>query len=319
MKKYRHISEWERWQIYALLREKYEQKEIAHRLWRSCPTISREIKRNSVAWAYMPKHAQRQYDRRRSEINKWRSKLKSNPEFIKVIRYYMIKEKRAPDSISWTEKIPVSTQTIYTYIKTREPSLKAHLKYKKGYKKRWVTENRGKPKENYRHISERPDVVELRERIGDMEVDTVHSAGSERKWGLVTIVDRKTKYLLCDKVDRRTAKEVGDVLIEQMKTLPKEKLLTITADNGKEFYDFTRVESALNTLLYFANTYASYERWTNEQTNGMIRRFFPKWTDFSKISSEEIQEVVDIINRKPRKSLWYLSAYEAFHWVTLNL
>jgi IS30 family transposase len=75
----------------------------------------------------------------------------------------------------------------------------------------------------------------------------------------------------------------------------------------------------LDTPIYFANPYASYERWTNEQTNGMIRRFYPKWTDFSKITSEELQETIRIINRKPRKSLNYLCAYEAFYWVSLNL
>ena len=84
-----------------------------------------------------------------------------------------------------------------------------------------------------------------------------------------------------------------------MKKIPKEKLLTITADNGKEFYDFKRVEKELETILYFTHPYASYERPTNEQTNGMLRVFFPKWTDFSKISEEEIQEKIKIINRKP--------------------
>lgn len=317
--KRKHLTQWERRQIYTLLREKYEQKEIAIRLWRPPWTICKEIKRNSVNGVYMPAYAQRSYEKRRSEINKGRSKIKDNPHIQETIRKYMIEDKRAPHSISWREKVPVCTQTIFNYLNEREPSLKKYLKYKKGYKKRWKIDNRGKPKENYKLITERPMEVETRERIGDMEIDTVHNSGSERKWWLVTIVDRKTKYVLWDKVRRRTAKEVGDVLIEQMKTLPKEKLLTITADNGKEFYDFVRVESELNTPVYFANPYASYERWTNEQTNGMIRRFYPKWTDFSKITREELQETIRIINRKPRKSLDYLCAYEAFYWVSLDL
>lgn len=265
----------------------------------------------------MPAHAQREYERRRSEINKWRSKLKSNKDMIQEIKRYLIEEKRAPDSISGRKKVSVCTQTIYSYIHVREPSLKKYLKYKRGYKKpRKVARE---PKENYKTISERPIEIETRIRLGDMEVDTIHSSGSERKWGVVTIVDRKSKFLCGDKVERRTAKEVWDALIQQMKTLPKEKLLSITADNGKEFNDFVRVESALNTQVYFANPYSSYERWTNEQTNGMIRRFYPKWTDFSKISSEEIQETIRIINRKPRKSLHYLCAYEAFYEVSLDL
>ena len=118
---------------------------------------------------------------------------------------------------------------------------------------------------------------------------------------------------------RRTAKAVGDVLIREIKKLPKEKRLTITADNGKEFYDFVRVEKKLGIPLYFAHPYSSYERGTNEQTNGMLRVFFPKKTDFSKVSDAEIQNAIDLINRKPRKSLQYLSAYEVFHNITLKL
>jgi len=109
-----------------------------------------------------------------------------------------------------------------------------------------------------------------------MEIDTIHSSGSERKGGMVTIVDRRTKFLCGGKVATRKAEVVGDVLIREMKKLPKQKLLTITSDNGKEFYDFQRVESSLGVPLFFAHPYASYERPTNEQTNGMLRVFFPK-------------------------------------------
>jgi IS30 family transposase len=135
----------------------------------------------------------------------------------------------------------------------------------------------------------------------------------------VTIVDRKTKYLCGAKVARRTAKAVGDVLIREIKKLPKQKRLTITADNGKEFYDFVRVERKLKIPVYFAHPYSSSERGTNEQTNGMLRVFFPKKTDFSKVSDEEIEVAIGLINRKPRKSLGYLSAYEAFHNISLEL
>lgn len=315
----KHITEWERWQIYTLLSEGYEQKTIAERLWRPPWTICKEILRNSKDAVYMPVHAQRLYEHRRSEINKGRSKIRDNQKIQHIIRQYMIQEKWAPHAISWRKKVVVSTQTIYNYINERAPSLKQYLKYKKWYKKRWITEKRWKPKENYKLIDERPIEVEMRQRIGDIEVDTIHSAGSERKWGIVTIVDRKTKYLLWGKVQYRTAKEVWDVLITQLKSLPKAKLFTITADNGKEFYDFLRVETELHIPFYFAHPYASYERGTNEQTNSIIRKFYPKWTDFSKISEKEIQHTITMINRMPRKSLNYLCAEEAFHWTTLNL
>lgn len=127
----------------------------------------------------MPAHAQREYERRRSEINKGRSKLKSNPEMVQEIRRYLIEEKRAPDSISGRKKVSVCTQTIYSYIHEREPSLKKYLKYKRGYKK--YRKVHREHKENYKTISERPIEIETRTRLGDMEVDTIHSSGSERK------------------------------------------------------------------------------------------------------------------------------------------
>ena len=279
--------------------------------------------RNSHNGVYEPEYAQRLYDQRRSEINKWRCKLKKNPIMVEEIRRCMMMEMRAPHVIAgrkkndWEEM--VCATTIFDYINTREPSLKVYLKYKKWYRKRWKIETRGKPKENYKLIDEREKIVNNRERIGDVEVDTIHSSWAERKWWLATIVERKSKFLAGWKVAERTAKAVGDILIREMLLFPKWKLFTITADNGKEFYDFERVATVLKVLFYFAHPYASCERATNEQTNGMLRVFFPKWTDFSKISEEEIQEVIRIINHKPRKSLNYLCAYEIFYWVRLNL
>lgn len=319
MKNYHHITNWDRWQIYALLREWKSNEEIGTSLWFDRTAIWREIKRNSHNWRYEPEYAQREYEQRRSEINLGRSKILWNPKILAEIKKYLIGFHWSPDSIVGRGKVAVCTTTIYNYIDYREPSLKIRLKYKRGYKKRWKLEARGKPKENYKTIEERPKIVDTRERIWDMEIDTIHSSGAERKWWLATIVDRKTKFLCGWKVATRKAKVVGDILIREMKKLPKEKLLTITSDNGKEFYDFQRVESTLWVPVYFAHPYASYERPTNEHTNGMLRVFFPKGTDFSKISEEEIQEKIKIINRKPRKSLNYLCAEEAFYGIKLNL
>jgi len=310
MKKYGHIQEWERRQIYVLLQEWRDKQYISEKLGRHKSTIGREIKRNSHHWVYQPAHAQREYEIRRSEINKWRRKLKKDSVMLAEIRKRMMEDRRAPHSISGRHKEAgrtfVCTATILRYIHEREPELEPYLKYKKGYKKHGFVETRGSPKHWYKLITERDPIIEERERIGDLEVDTIHSGWSDRKWWVVTVVDRKTKYLRWGKVKRRTAKAVWDVLIKEIKKIPKEKRLSITADNGKEFYDFARVEKKLKTPVYFAHPYASYERWTNEHTNGMLRVFFPKKTDFSKVSENEIQQAIAIINRKPRKSLGYL-------------
>jgi len=323
MKVYHHITNGDRRQIYALLREWKTDEEIGKALWFDRTAIWREKVRNTHHWNYEPEYAQRLYDQRRSEINKWRSKLKNNPKMLVEIRECMITKKWAPHSISGRKKIlwenMVCTSTIFTYIKEWEPSLKNYLKYKKWYKIRWKIETRWKPKENFKIIDERPKIVEERLRIGDVEVDTIHSSWTERKWWIVTIADRMSRFLAGGKVEKRTAEAVAEVLIRELKLFQKEKLFTITADNGKEFYDFGRVELALKIPFYFAHPYASCERATNEQTNGMLRVFFPKWTDFSLISEEQIQEAIRTINHKPRKSLNYLCAHEVFHGTKLNL
>lgn len=150
-----HITLGERWQIYTLLRESYLKKEIAIKLWRVPSTISKEIKRNTRNWVYEPAYAQREYERRRSEINKWRSIIKNDVNMQNTIRKYMMKYKRSPDSIVGRGKVPVCTQTIYNYIAQWEIELKKYCTYKKGYKKHWYKETRGRRKEDLLDSSKR--------------------------------------------------------------------------------------------------------------------------------------------------------------------
>lgn len=171
----------------------------------------------------------------------------------------------------------------------------------------------------YRSIEERPQIVLDRDRIWDMEVDMIVSSGNERKWWWVTMVERKSKYIVWWLVKQKTKEAVTKVILREARKLPKEKLLTITTDNGKEFNGFKRIERGLHIKMYFAHPYSSYERWTNEHTNWMLRVFYPKGTDFTKVSEKEFQKVLQIINRKPRKSLWYLCAEEVYYWIQLNL
>jgi IS30 family transposase len=319
---YTHITEWERWQIYGYLQEWHSIPKVSRLLSRPKKTIYVEINRNSVNWVYMPAYAQRLYEKRRSEINKWRRKLKHHPEMIHIIRSRLKEDKWMPDSITGYMKLQwlpfVSTQTIYDYIDEYEPQLKKYLKYKRWYRSKQKHESRN-IKQWFISIEKRPKLVEDRERIWDREVDTVVSSWNERKWWCVTMVDRKTKFVVWGVAQQKTKEAVADILIREWRKLPKQKLFTITSDNGKEFNDFKRVKKKLRIQMYFAHPYSSYERWTNEQTNGMLRVFYPKGTDFTRVSEEEFQKVLQIINRKPRKSLWYLCAYEEFHGVRLNL
>jgi len=272
----------------------------------------------------MPAHAQRTYENMRSEINKWRSKLKNNPKMIKEIRRCIIKKKWSPDALAGRKRkkwlVFVSTMTIYNYIRDWEPSLKKHLKYKKWYKKRYSKEIRKILLEmNVRRIDERPAIVDERKRIGDREGDTIHSSWGERKWGLVTIVDRTSKYLEGGKLSKRSSEETVKTMIDLLRKHESKKILTITLDNGKEFSGFEDKENLVGITTYRAHKYASYERWTNEETNGMLRVFFPKKTDFSKISDEDIEEAIMFINLRPRRSLGYKCAHEVFYGVNLRL
>lgn len=319
---YKQITEWERRQIFSYLQEKHKIPKISILLWRPRKTIYEEIKRNSFEWVYMPAYAQRECEMRRSEVNKWRRKMTYDSDMANIIRIRMIQNRRSPDSIAWYMEAKwndfVCTQTIYDYINDHEPWLKKYLKYKKWYKKKCKQEAKNN-KVWYKSIEIRPIIVDSRERLGDREIDTVVSSGSERKGWSVTMVERRSKFVTWWLVKQRTKEAVADIIIREWRKLPKEKLLTITADNGKEFNDFKKIEKKLHIKLFFAHTYASCERGTNEQTNWMLRVFYPKGTDFTRISEDEFQKVLGIINRKPRKSLWYLCAEEAFYWVKLNL
>jgi IS30 family transposase len=158
-------------------------------------------------------------------------------------------------------------------------------------------------------IDKRPKVVDKKSRIGDLEIDTV--IGKNHVGALVTIVDRKSKFTLIKKVKSKQAKEVTNALIEMLTPIAP-VVQTITSDNGKEFAYHKEVSQAIKADFYFANPYHSWERGLNEHTNGLIRQYLPKQTDFTHISKEEIVTVQNSINHRPRKSLNYQTPYEVF-------
>lgn len=317
MKGYKHIEEWERRQIYGYLREGKKAERISELLCRDAGTIGREIRRWTRNGRYEPMYAQLEYERKRSMINKWRRKIERDGEIAMTIRKYLLERHWMPWSICWRGKVSVSVQTVYNYIREQEPSLQDYLVRKRWYKKRkqWVWEKKAK---GWKSIEERPAIVELRVRQWDKEIDTIHSSGSERKGWILTITDRVDKYVEWWKLYSRGKEEVWKLIVKIL-SKQKEKLFTITVDNGKEFNGYQKIEKDLWVTIYFAHPYSSYERWSNEHTNWMVRVFYSKGTDFTNISDEEIQNVFRIINLKPRKSLWYLTPFEVHYGVRLNL
>jgi IS30 family transposase len=158
-------------------------------------------------------------------------------------------------------------------------------------------------------IDTRPKIVEKKKRIGDLEIDTV--IGKDHIGALVTAVDRKSKFTLIKKVPSKHAEVVTSALIEMLAPI-KPVIKTITSDNGKEFAYHKQISQLLDTDFYFANPYHSWERGLNEHTNGLIRQYLPKKTDFTQISKEEIVTIQDKLNHRPRKVLNYRTPYEVF-------
>lgn len=315
-----YLSERERLLIYRWLAVWDSKYEIARKLWRSHTTIGREIERNKNSkWEYDPIQAENRYRDRRSRTNTERSKLLNNNELRNEIeiRLQNKEEDWSPDGLVGRMKKEgvdcVCTKTIYNYIHKRNPWWKKYLKYKRWYRKakRWL---QWKINENLPSIDDRPEIVETRERFWDWEADTILSKW--RNCALLTCNERKIKYVLIKKVENCKAETIHNATLALLKN-HKDRILTITIDNGKEFWDAEITQIYLWVQYYKAHAYHSRERWSNEHTNGMIRKWLPKWSDFSSITDEEIVTLQNKLNKKPRKILKYTTPYELFHGVKL--
>ena len=316
-----YLSERERLLIYRWLAIWYNKYEIAKKLWRSHTTIGREIERNrSNNLEYDPIKAENNYRDRRKITNKARCKLLNNDILRNEIeiRLQNKEEDWSPDNLVGRMKeekvFCVCTKTIYNYINNHNLWWKKYLKYRRWYRKAkrwlqwWVTAS-------LPSIDERPSVVDTRERIWDWEWDTVLSKW--RNCALLTFNERRIKYVLIKKVDNCKARTIHEATIDLLNN-HKDRIYTITIDNGKEFGDAEITQVYLDVQYYKAHAYHSRERWSNEHTNGMIRKWLPKWCDFSNITDEEIIALQTKINKKPRKILKYTTPYELFHGIKID-
>jgi len=313
MRHYTQLTEGQRYQIYALKKAGMSQQEMARNIGVHPSTIGRELKRNTGERGYRPAQAHRKAKQRHTQKLK---AIRLGSEQISYIDKHIRKE-WSPEQISAT-MVPrgiagVSHETIYRYVQQDQEeggTLYTHLRHKrKKYRKRYGSnEHRGRIK-NRVSIDERPEIVEQRARIGDFEIDTV--IGKNHKQALVTIVDRHSKLTLIKKVTHKRARLVCSAAIELLSPV-SQWVHTITADNGKEFAEHEKLSEAIKADIYFAHPYASWERGTNENTNGLIRQYFPKGTRFEEITDEQIRIVQEKLNRRPRKSLGFKTPYEVF-------
>ena len=183
------------------------------------------------------------------------------------------------------------------------------LRCQKKRRKRYGSYDRRGKLKNRVSIDERPAIVDTRQRLGDWEVDTI--IGKGHRHAIVSLTERKSRLALLRKVERKTAQVVADAVIELLKSLPI-RTHTITADNGKEFADHERIARDLRADVYFAHPYASWERATNENMNGLIRQYFPKKRNFATITEQEIEFVMERLNNRPRKCLGFKSPNQVF-------
>jgi transposase, IS30 family len=223
----------------------------------------------------------------------------------------------SPDQISGYAKrhtlFSLSHEWIYQFIlqdKKQGGILYKHLRHQhKKYRKRY-----GSPKllgsiRNRRFIDERPIIVDEKSRIGDWEIDTI--IGKNHQQAIVSIVERKGKFTILKKVNRKTAKNVSEVTVNALKEFSG-KVLSITADNGSEFAYHEEISSSLNTEFYFAHPYSSWERGLNENTNGLGRQYLQKSSSFHSVTDSTLLDIMNKLNTRPRKTLGYSSPTELF-------
>ena len=312
---YHQLAYGERCQIQVLLSSGKSQREIAKLLNRDPGTISREVARNRGQRGYRHWQAEQKAACRRQEVSSVPRKM--TPDRWQVIED-RLREGWSPEQIAGRARVQgeemASHEWIYQYIRRnrKEGGDLYRLLRRRGKKPNW----RGGRHAGRGHIparvdlSERPQVVEEKVRIGDRELDTI--IGARRRGALLSSVDRASRYTVLEWLEGKTSKAVSEALIRRMRPL-QGRVLTCTADNGKEFAGHQAIAAALQAEFCFATPCHSRERGRNEHTNGLVRQYFPKGTDPSAIRPQPVQAVEDRLHHRPRKCLGYRTPHEVFH------
>lgn len=296
---------------------------IAEAIGRSPSTVSRELKRNSYRTGrdyqitrYIPSTAQRYYEQRKTRCGRKRIDDREVLSHIKK----RIEEHWSPEQIrgrgNGDMKLP-SVSTIYRMIrKGRLGEITMEKLRRKGCFKR-PCEARGKFNDGGRTIKKRDRSVYKRKELGHWEGDTVVSGKDDRtsksKVCFVTLAERKSRLYLAIKVPDRSAHSVTPAIIRALEEYPSDLVKTITFDRGKEFSGYREIEEALNCKTYFCDPYCSWQKGTNENTNGLLREFYPKGMDLSEVSEEDLEKKTDLLNSRPRKCLNYQTPSEVFN------
>lgn len=313
----RHLTIEERDRIGQLVHLGAEQAEIAKALKRSPATISRELARNCTAGDYLSAQAQCHAERRRRE-RPLQTRM-DRPELNEAVRrglaHYWSPEQIAgrlqrefPDQ----PQRHIAPQTIYTWI-AEQGDAREHWQSFLRWRGKQSRSRRQNPGSNATRpaIAQRPAVIEERGRLGDFEGDTV--LGRPGTGGLVTLVDRQSRFTIVAKVHCKEARHVHDKIKDRLKPLDEHQRRSVTFDNGSEFSRCHLLDKHLAVKVYWAKPGCPYQRGTNENTNGLVRQFFPKRIDFSEVSHHQVREVETLLNNRPRACLGYQTPSEVFH------
>jgi IS30 family transposase len=318
MRHYKHLSADERDRIAELHARHEKVSSIARDIGRDKSTVSRELARNGRHGRYGALKAQERADERRKACRPKRRL--DDPALAREVRSRIVDDHWSPEQIDGRLRLErgrcvVSFATIYRAVnegrmdapgaRGSEP-VRRHLRRKGKKARRGREETRGRIRISH-GISERPAEAGERSRLGDWEDDTVVGPGGAC---LVGIVDRASRLLVGGKAGAHTAEAVGRVEVASLRGRPLE---TVTPDRGKEFANHAQVSEALGGVqFYFCEPHHPWQKPSVENTNGLIREFFPKGTDFSKVTDEEVQHVFDMINDRPRKVLGFRTANEVY-------
>jgi len=309
---YTQLTQDQRYHIYALKKTGSSQSFIAGELGVHKSTISRELSRNRGGRGYRPKQAQ--------EFAVTRQQSRVTPR-ISAVTWRLVESflrldyspEQASGYLKKVHCLAVSHESIYQHVyadKRAAGDLHKHLRCQKKRSKRYGSHSRRGQIPGRTGIEVRPIIVDSRIRIGDWEADTI--IGSRHHQAIVTLVERKSRYTVMKKIDRKTAENVKTATVDKLEPI-KKAVCTVTSDNGTEFAEHEAIAKALNADFYFARPYHPWERGTNENTNGLIRQYFPKGMDFSNITDKEIDVVMERLNNRPRKILGYRTPNQVFY------
>jgi IS30 family transposase len=308
---YSQLTRVQRYQIHALKKAKHNQSQIASIVGCHKSTISREMRRNCGQKGYRPHQADElAYDR---QCDAYRARI--TPQTWQEVER-LLRLDWSPQQIAGRlklEKRPtVSHECIYMYIyadKRHGGTLHRHLRSQKKQRKRYSGYIRRGQIPNRTSIDKRPKIVASKRRFGDWEADTI--VGARHKGGILSAVERKSKLTRLRKLATKSAAEMKDNSIALLAPLA-DRVHTITVDNGKEFCEHELIAEGLQARIYFAHPYSSWERGLNENTNGLVRQYFPKKFEFVRITDQDLQQVEDLLNNRPRKTLGYRTPNEVF-------